>query len=87
MHSPPKKAEILQNTTFQVLSRSPESGSKETNSTVAIRKYTVYQHCLELANPIRDVRRVLGDRKQLFGPSLNLTCFSRRAGQSILSSG
>ena len=38
-----------------------------------IRKYTVYQHFLEYEDPIRDVRRVVGDRVQLFGSSLNLS--------------
>ena len=81
-----KRSTYMHNTIFfQVLSRSPESGS--TNSIITIRTHTVYQHFLEYEDPIRNVRRVIGDRVQPFGSSLNLSCFPRRAGRSITSSG
>ena len=65
----PKRPKYIKKTNFQVLSRSPESGS--TNGIIPIRKHTVYQHFLEYEDPISDARRVIGDRVQPFGSSLS----------------
>ena len=52
IRSPAKWPKNSKNTTFNVLSRSPKSGS--TNTIITIRKHTVYRHFLKYKDPIRD---------------------------------
>ena len=75
----------MRNTTFHVLSRSPERGS--TNSITTIRKHTVYQHLLEYEDQLVTGEEYFEIACSFWFHFKFKLFYAHRAGRSIISCG